>query len=147
MTRLTVALKNLDSMAFTMYSSTVFYISLNDTEIQFFYYILDSILHVNFISTVFPFVSFFFFQLLFFSASIFSFYLQLHKFSSSSKHSTVLQNYGFVLFLHYYPLSASFQHGGKQRHHLHESPLLLVSYHEPIPQLSCSEALLMPLIT
>jgi len=51
-TRLTVALKNLSSMTFSMYSSTVLHISINVTESQLFYYILDKIFDINFVSTV-----------------------------------------------------------------------------------------------
>lgn len=60
MTRLTAALKNLGSMTFNMYLSTILHISINATEPQLFYYILGSIFHLNFISTAFLFVSFFF---------------------------------------------------------------------------------------
>lgn len=63
MTRLTAALKNLGSMTFNMYLSTILHISINATEPQLFYYILDSIFHLNFISTALLFVSFFYFSI------------------------------------------------------------------------------------
>lgn len=78
------------------------------------------------------------------SASTLSCYLQLCKFSSYPKHSTVLQNSTFSPTLLSIPIKVPVLDKGST---CKKTPLLLVSYCKPVPQFSVSEALLMPLST